>query len=138
MAVLPAMIDLDSARYVSLTTFKKDGSPKATPVWITGTGGSYLFTTGDKAWKTRRLRRNAAVELQPCDMRGRVKPNTAIYKGTGEIQTGAESVEAAERALAAKYGWQFKATQVVDAVKLKFGRGAKQEVVAIHLTLNEN
>ena len=132
------MIDLDAARYVSLTTFKKDGSPKATPVWITGTGGSYLFTTGDKAWKTRRLLKNSAVEVQICDMRGRVKPNTPIYRGTGEVQTGAESVAAAERALAAKYRWQFKATQVVDALKLKLGRGAKQEVVAIHLTLNEN
>ena len=132
------MIDLDAARYVSLTTFKKDGSPKATPVWITGSGGSYLFTTGDKAWKTRRLLKNSAVEVQICDMRGRVKPNTPIYRGTGEVQTGAESVAAAERALAAKYRWQFKATQVVDALKLKLGRGAKQEVVAIHLTLNEN
>ena len=137
MAVLPAVIDLDSARYVSLTTFKKDGSPKATPVWITGTAGSYLFTTGDKAWKTRRLLRNAAVEVQICDMRGRVKPNTVIYRGTGEVQTGAESVAAAERALASKYRWQFKATQVVDKVKLKLGRGPKQEVVAIHLTLSE-
>ncbi len=97
-----------------------------------------MFTTGDKAWKTRRLRRNAAVEVQICDMRGRVKPNTAIHKGTGEVQTGAESVAAAERALASKYGWQFKAAQVVDAVKLKFGRGPKQEVVAIHLTLSES
>jgi PPOX class probable F420-dependent enzyme len=132
------MIDLDSARYVSLTTFKNDGSPKATPVWITGTGGSYLFTTGDKAWKTRRLLRNSAVEVQLCDMRGRVKPGTAIYRGTGEVQTGAESVAAAERALASKYGWQFKAAQVVDAVKLKFGRGPKQEVVAIHLALSES
>jgi uncharacterized protein len=132
------MIDLDSARYVSLTTFKKDGSPKSTPVWITGSGGSYLFTTGDKAWKTRRLRRNAAVEVQVCDMRGRAKPNSAIHRGTGEVQTGSEAVAAAERALAAKYGWQFKATQVVDKLKLKFGRGAKQEVVAIHLTLGEN
>jgi PPOX class probable F420-dependent enzyme len=132
------MIDLDSARYVSLTTFKKDGSPKATPVWITGTRGSYLFTTGDKAWKTRRLQKNAAVEVQVCDMRGRVKPNTAIYRGTGEVQTGSESVETAERALAAKYGWQFKATQLVDGLRLRLGRGAKQEVVAIHLTLSEN
>ena len=67
-----------------------------------------------------------------------VKPNTPIYKGTGEVQTGAESVAAAERALASKYGWQFKAAQVVDAVKLKLGRGPKQEVVAIHLTLDES
>ncbi len=41
------MIDLDSARYVALTTFKKDGTPVATPVWITGSNGAYAFTTGE-------------------------------------------------------------------------------------------
>ena len=47
--VTPLMHDLDRARYVSLTTFKKDGTGVATPVWITGSAGSYVFTTGDKA-----------------------------------------------------------------------------------------
>jgi len=30
------MEELANARYVSLTTFTRDGTPKATPVWITG------------------------------------------------------------------------------------------------------
>ena len=51
------MDDLDRARYISLTTFKRDGSPVSSPVWITGVGGAYVFTTGDSAWKTRRLLR---------------------------------------------------------------------------------
>jgi hypothetical protein len=28
--------ELDRARYISLTTFKRDGSPVSGPVWITG------------------------------------------------------------------------------------------------------
>jgi hypothetical protein len=35
------MIDLYSARYIALTTFKKDGTPVATPVWIAGANGTY-------------------------------------------------------------------------------------------------
>ncbi|MGO9557752.1 MAG: PPOX class F420-dependent oxidoreductase [Acidimicrobiales bacterium] len=132
------MNELDSARYISLTTFKRDGSPVSSPVWITGIGGSYVFTTGDKAWKTRRLLRNPSVRVQACDMRGRVKPAATLYLGTGEVATSPAAVSAAELALAAKYGWQFKATRIVDSLKTRFGRGERQEVVAIQLSLSES
>ena len=131
------MHELDTARYVSLTTFKKDGSPVATPVWITGAAGVYAFTTGDKAWKTIRLRRNPSVTVQACDMRGRAKAHAVLYVGTGESFSSPDAVGAAERALAEKYGWQFKATKIVDGLKARFGRGPNQEVVAIHLTIND-
>ena len=82
------MIDLDGARYVALTTFKKDGTPIATPVWITGSNGIYAFTTGDNAWKSKRLNNNPEVTVQVSDFRGRVKPNTRVYTGTGRVDPG--------------------------------------------------
>jgi uncharacterized protein len=108
----------------------------ATPVWITGSGGTYVFTTGDKAWKARRLLRNSSIEVRVCDMRGRVKPGAIVHTGTGEVVTSARAVAAAEQALAAKYGWQFKATKVVDGLKLKLGWGRPQTVVAVQLSLS--
>ena len=57
------MDEIDNARYIALTTFKRDGTPKATPVWISGRNGAYLFYTGVDAWKTKRLRNNSAVEV---------------------------------------------------------------------------
>jgi uncharacterized protein len=130
-----AMNELDRARYISLTTFKKDGSPVATAVWITGTDGNYAFTTGDKAWKTRRLLRNPSVEARVCTMRGQAKPSAIRYVGTGTVSRQSEVVAGVERALAAKYGWQFKATQFADWLKERFGRGNHQEPVAIQLSL---
>jgi PPOX class probable F420-dependent enzyme len=106
-------------------------------VWITGTDGRYVFTTGDKAWKTRRLSRNPSVEVRVCDMRGRVNANAARYVGTGEVATSPDAIAAAEAALSAKYGWQFKATKVVDSLKTRLGRGAPQAVVAIRLSLTK-
>jgi hypothetical protein len=47
-----AMNELDRARYISLTTFKRDGSPVSSAVWITGADGTYVFTTGSNAWKS--------------------------------------------------------------------------------------
>src|ERR1700724_2527956 len=125
--------ELDRAKYISLTTFKRDGAAVSTPVWITGTEGRYVFTTGDKAWKTKRLLRNPSIEVRVCDIRGLVKPQATIHTGTGQVSSSIADVAAAERALSAKYGWQFTATKVVDSVKRRLGRGQPQEVVAIHL-----
>ncbi len=131
------MDDLDGARYISLTTFKMDGSPVSTPVWITGAAGTYAFTTGDKAWKTRRLLRDPAVQVQVCDLRGRVKPTATRYVGSGEVVGSPAAVAAAEQALAAKYGWQFRAIKIFEGLKGRFGRGERQEQVAVHLSLDE-
>jgi uncharacterized protein len=130
------MNELDQARYISLTTFKRDGSPVSSPVWITGADGTYVFTTGANAWKTKRLTRNPAVEARVCTMRGQVKPSATRYVGTGAVAGSPDAVAAAERALAAKYGWQFKATKLVDGIKQRVGRANGQEPVAIQLSLH--
>jgi uncharacterized protein len=130
------MIDLDSARYVALTTFKKDGTPVATPVWITGSEGTYAFTTGDNAWKSKRLNNNPKVTVQVSDFRGRVRPNTRVYTGAGRVDPTAEGIAAVEQALAKKYSWQFKLTQLTDVIKDKLGKSVKQHAVAIHLDID--
>jgi uncharacterized protein len=129
------MSELDDARYISLTTFKRDGSPVSSPVWITGTGGTYVFTTGDTAWKTRRLLRNPSVEVRVCSMRGRVSPSATRYVGTGTVANSTDAVAAAERALATKYGWQFQATQLADGLKKHLGRRDPPKPIAVQLAL---
>jgi hypothetical protein len=129
------MDELESARYISLTTYKRDGSGVATPVWIAGSGDPYRFTTGDTTWKARRLQHTPRVTVQVSDMRGRVASGAAMYTGTGVVKDDAEAVAAAERAIAEKYGWQFRATKVVDQVKTTLRIGTKQEVVAVELSL---
>jgi uncharacterized protein len=131
------MEDLDRARYILLTTFKRDGSAVSSPVWITGSAGTYTFTTGERAWKTRRLRADPRVRVQACSVRGRVRPGSIEYAGSGEILTDAAAVAQTEHALAAKYGWQFRATKVVDRIHGAFGRADPQSVVAIRLVLPE-
>ncbi|NNC79410.1 MAG: PPOX class F420-dependent oxidoreductase, partial [Acidimicrobiales bacterium] len=42
-------------KYLSLTTFRKNGEPKATPVWIVDLGnGTAGFTTASSSWKVKR------------------------------------------------------------------------------------
>jgi uncharacterized protein len=131
------MEELDRARYMLLTTFKRDGSAVSSPVWITGSGGTYEFTTGERAWKTRRLRADPRVRVQACSMRGRVKPGAIEYAGSAEILAGAADVGRTEHALSAKYGWQFGATKLVDRLHGTFARADPQTVVAIRVDLTE-
>ncbi len=127
------MDDIDGARYISLTTFTRDGRPKATPVWITGSDGEYLFYTGTTAWKTRRLRNDPRVEVRACDMRGRVEPHAAVHTGTAEVLADDASIDAAKRAIADKYGWQATLARAADAVRTRFGRGDAPVAVRIQL-----
>ena len=59
------------AKTILLTTYKRDGTPVGTPVSIAFDGDRAFFRSYDKAWKTRRLRRNPQVELAPCTLRGK-------------------------------------------------------------------
>jgi PPOX class probable F420-dependent enzyme len=128
------MDDIDTARYISLTTFTKDGRPKATPVWISGDGGTYLFYTGLDAWKTKRLRNDPRVEVRACDMRGKVDPHAAVHTGTAEVLDDQASIDEAKRSIADKYGWQAALARFADGVRNRLGRG--DEPVAIRISLD--
>jgi PPOX class probable F420-dependent enzyme len=60
-----------SARYLSVTTFRRDGSRVATPVWFAINGDRLLAWTYASSGKVRRLRANPRAELAPCTVRGR-------------------------------------------------------------------
>lgn len=128
------MSDVDDAKYISLTTFTRDGAPKATPVWITGANGSYLFYTGSDAWKTKRLRNDPRVEVRVCDMRGRVEPHVPVHRGTAEVLDDESSIAEAKQAVADKYGWQAALARLADRVRGKLGRG--DEPVAVRIALD--
>jgi PPOX class probable F420-dependent enzyme len=127
--------ELDGARYLSLTTFKRDGTAVACPVWITGEAGTYVLITGNNAWKTRRLARNPAVEARVCDMRGRCDASATTFRGTGEVLTTPDDVRDAERQLAKKYGWQYKVAKLVDRIRPILRPSHAQIPVAIRLSL---
>ena len=60
------------ARCVALTTYKKDGVPVTTPMWVAVDGNRILTTSDFDAWKLTRIARDPRVRLAPCTIRGRV------------------------------------------------------------------
>ena len=61
---------LRQTKTIQLTTYRRDGAPVATPVSIAFDGERAFFRTWHKAHKTRRLRRNPAVEVAPATLKG--------------------------------------------------------------------
>ena len=98
--------ELANAKYINLTTFRKDGREVATPVWFVSFDGKlYFYTVGDSG-KVKRIRATKKVRVAPSDARG--KPVGSWSEGTGRIVSEPALQKRIYEALASKYGWQFK------------------------------
>ena len=62
---------LKGAKTILLTTYKRDGTPVATPVSIAFAADRAFFRSYDKAGKTKRLRNNPQVEVAASTLRGK-------------------------------------------------------------------
>jgi PPOX class probable F420-dependent enzyme len=80
---------LAHTKYVSVTTYRKDGTPVATPVWVVGDGPEHLaIWTAADSWKVKRIRKNSAILITPCTMRGEALGEAV--PGTAEILSPTE------------------------------------------------
>jgi uncharacterized protein len=59
-------------KYISLTTFRKNGVAVATPVWFGEDAERLYVMTRSDMGKTKRVRNNAQVRVAPCTIRGKV------------------------------------------------------------------
>jgi uncharacterized protein len=66
------MNDFDKHRYISLTTFRKDGRAVPTPVWFAREGADLVVWTVADAGKVKRIRRNGDVTVASCTSRGKL------------------------------------------------------------------
>ena len=90
-----------TAKTIQLTTYKRDGTPVATPVSIAFDGGDRaFFRTYDQAWKVKRLRRNPQVQLAPATLLGKVTGPAVAARAT--LLDG-EDARLAARALARRH-----------------------------------
>jgi uncharacterized protein len=107
---------LSDEKYISVTTFKKDGTAVPTPTWVVALDdGKVGFYTSSTSGKAKRLRNDPKVVVQPSDSRGRVKPGTSPLEGTAAVVSGSER-DAIYEKVVAKYGFMTKVTRVLAAV----------------------
>ena len=103
--------NLAESKYLSLTTFRKDGTPVATPVWLVREGDHLFVMTEAGSGKVKRIESNPVVELAPCDMRGSIKGDR--FFGNAAVQD-AVGTAATVKKIRKRYGLMFKLIGVLD------------------------
>jgi PPOX class probable F420-dependent enzyme len=119
---------LGSGKYLLITSYRKNGTGVATPVWVVRDGTALGAWTVADSWKVKRIRNRADVLVGPCDVRGRP---------TGEaVPAMAEIVDAAGTAryrklIAGKYGLTGRLTLLGSRL-----RRGENGTVGIRITLS--
>ncbi len=126
---------ISDEKFVSLTTYKRDGSTKSLPVWIADFGdGKVGFTTASSTYKVKRLANDPRVVLQPSDRRGRVTDGSTPVTGTAEVLTG-DDFTPYEAIMKSKYGVQFHAAKLAGSFMRLIGKGSGTDS-AVVITLD--
>ncbi|MFD3515020.1 PPOX class F420-dependent oxidoreductase [Streptomyces sp. NPDC058657] len=93
-------------RYISLTTYRKDGTPVAVPVWVAGEDGVLYVWTNSGTGKVKRIRRDGRVTIAPCDIRGNIKPGIPSVEGKATL-LDEDALGKVRKLIARKYTWQY-------------------------------
>ena len=105
-------------KQVSLTTYRKDGTPVATPVWHVVDGESIVIVSEAAAGKVKRIRNNSRVEVTACDIRGKIADGAQTLPGTARLLDEA-GTENARDLLARRYLMSRVGNWFAKALRLK-------------------
>src|SRR5580704_1709069 len=74
MRPMPSQIPpaIHDQKYISLTTFRRNGTGVATPVWFGEDDGKLYVMTRSEMGKMKRIRNNPQVKVAACTVRGKV------------------------------------------------------------------
>ena len=107
---------LTDEKYILLTTFKRDGTPVATPVWVVPLdGGAFGLWTSSGSGKAKRLAHTGRVLVQPSNARGKATDGTSPQEGTAKLVTGPEHAVIVGK-IKAKYGFMTNVTHLLNTV----------------------
>jgi len=120
------LAEMAEHEFVALTTFRRNGDPVPTPVWIAMDDDALVVTTPAASGKVKRLRRDPRVEMRPCSRGGTVPDGAPLVTGVAEVVA---PDDASTRALGAKYGWQYRLITKVE--KLVSRRNRERDILRI-------
>lgn len=98
---MSAVEELARGKYLSLSTFRRDGTAVATPVWLVRDGDALRVITQANSGKAKRLRNDSRALVAPCDARGNLKGPQV--EGTAVLEDAAETARTA-RLIEKRYG----------------------------------
>jgi len=123
--IMNGLNEIESEKYISLETYRKNNQPVRTPVWFVIKNDLIYVVTRDQTGKVKRLRNNQQVKIAICTIRGKV---------TGQWMSGVAKILVEEETQDAvkwrdkKYGFMAKIA--------KFLSKSKGELLAFSIKMN--
>ena len=108
-------------RFLSITSFKRDGTGVATPVWFVSDGDRLFALTDLHSAKVWRIRRNPHVLVAPCRPGGRLRSEPVPAEA--EVLTAVEDLEHVQRLLLERYKISYR----VVMLGYRFGRRLRRK-----------
>ncbi len=122
----PSYATLADTPYVSLRTFRKNGTSVDTAIWIAGLEGSLVAFTDGTSYKVKRIRADSRCAVAVCNASGKV--SSGWVDGKVEIVGDPERERRAYEVLRQKYGWQMKGLDFVSWIGGRIGRRVVLEI----------
>lgn len=120
--------DPDGDRFFALRTFRADGTPVVTAIWLAPADGRWYGYTPARSWKVRRIELDPRVEVARSTFAG--TPTGTWQPGTARILPS-NRLRVARRAMTAKYGAEFRVFVLVTL----FGRFRRNGGPAVGLEI---
>lgn len=113
--------------YLQLTSYRKDGRPVTTPVWCLVDNDRILMRTDSTSFKVKRMSRNPAVAIAPCNVRGDIKVEP-IPARARELpgEAGRAIVKGYLRKYPIGYTWEVVVLRPLYALTSRFGIGKER------------
>ena len=87
--------EIESEKYISVETYRKNGDSVKTPVWFTIKDNQIFVVTRDQTGKVKRLKNNSQVKIATCTIKGDIKGKW--ISGTAEILDEEKTKDAVKR-----------------------------------------
>ena len=121
-------------RYLSVTSFKRDGTGVATPLWFVSDGRRLFALTDLHSAKVRRIRREPRVLVAPCRASGKLRrePVTAH----AEVLTSAAELDYVQKLLLERYRLSYRLVMLAYRLGRRLrGRSSVADGAALAITI---
>ena len=120
--------EVGAARYLALTTYRRDGRAVTTPVWPVTLDGRLFVGTTQNTGKIKRLRHRDRVRFAPCDHSGK-RILGPWHEGRAERLPEGRVPPDLLGALQRKYGWQYHLVMLLYRLR---GLYAQRTALELH------
>jgi uncharacterized protein len=121
-------------RYLSVTSFKRDGTGVATPMWFVSDGGRLFALTDLHSGKVRRIRRNPRVLIAPCRADGKLRRDPT--PAHAEVLTDTADLDRVQTLLIERYKLSYRFVMLIYRVGRRLrGQRSVADGAALAITL---